>query len=112
MTENNKDVVKPRITLMTDRADLGECDLVVRSASNDGFLYIGNNSFKTNVAADKPISGGQIGQIAKDGVAVTYTCTPPGSGMRIALDRDEDGALDGDEIAAGTNPADPNSFPL
>jgi hypothetical protein len=31
--------------------------------------------------------------------------------MRIALDRDEDGEFDGDEIAAGTNPADPSSVP-
>lgn len=40
------------------------------------------------------------------------TCVPTGSGMRIALDRDEDGALDGDEITAGTNPADAASVPV
>jgi hypothetical protein len=48
--------------------------------------------------------------MVNQGAKVTYTCTPPGSGMRIALDRDEDGALDGDEIAAGTDPADPTSL--
>jgi len=47
--------------------------------------------------------------MAVRGTTVTYTCTPPGSGMRIALDRDEDGSLDGDEISAGTDPADPSS---
>jgi hypothetical protein len=31
--------------------------------------------------------------------------------MRIGLDRDLDGALDGDERVAGSNPADPNSTP-
>jgi hypothetical protein len=41
---------------------------------------------------------------------VTYTCTPPGSGERLGIDRDGDGALDGDEEDAGTDPADPNSY--
>ncbi len=27
----------------------------------------------------------------------TFTCVPPGSGMRIALDRNLDGVLNGDE---------------
>jgi hypothetical protein len=32
----------------------------------------------------------------KDG-ELTYTCTPPGSGVRMGIDHDEDGILDGDE---------------
>jgi hypothetical protein len=36
---------------------------------------------------------------------------PPGSGRRIGIDRDLDGALDGDERAAGSDPADPTSTP-
>jgi hypothetical protein len=42
---------------------------------------------------------------------VTYTCAPPGSGERIGIDRDEDGYLDGDELDAGSDPADPDSTP-
>ena len=42
---------------------------------------------------------------------VTYTCTPPGSGMRMGIDRDGDGHRDGDEAEAGSNPADPASTP-
>src|SRR5262245_39028714 len=41
----------------------------------------------------------------------TYTCVPPGSGARVAIDRDEDGYRDGDEVAAGTSPVDPLSYP-
>jgi hypothetical protein len=48
--------------------------------------------------------------IANLGV-LTYTCTPPGSGQRIGIDRDLDGFLDGDERLAGSNPADPLSTP-
>jgi hypothetical protein len=40
-----------------------------------------------------------------------YTCVPLGSGTRMGVDRDEDGVFDGDEIDAGTNPADPADFP-
>ena len=36
---------------------------------------------------------------------VTFTCVPPGSGIRMALDRDRDGRFNRDEIDAGTNPA-------
>jgi hypothetical protein len=43
--------------------------------------------------------------------ALTFTCTPPGSGVRIGLDRDMDGFMDGDEIAAGSDPANPLSTP-
>jgi hypothetical protein len=45
------------------------------------------------------------------GLAVTYTCTPPGSGVRVGIDRDEDGFLDGDEQDACSDPADPASTP-
>jgi hypothetical protein len=109
---NNKGGVKSRIKLLMDRADLGECDLVARRNSNDGYLYVGGNSFQTNKAADKLISAGRLRAFAKDGSTITYTCTPPGSGMRIALDRDQDGVLDGDEIAAGSDPADAASVPF
>jgi hypothetical protein len=30
---------------------------------------------------------------------------------RLGIDRDGDNALDGDELAAGTDPADPSSYP-
>ncbi len=36
---------------------------------------------------------------------------PPGSGLRVGVDRDEDGWFDRDEIDAGTDPADPSDFP-
>jgi hypothetical protein len=38
----------------------------------------------------------------QDGNSATFTCAPPGSGRRIALDRDEDGIFNGaDPVASG-----------
>ncbi len=50
-------------------------------------------------------------QAATAGQELTYTCVPPGSGVRIGIDRDEDGFPDRTEIEAGSDPADPNSVP-
>jgi len=36
---------------------------------------------------------------------------PPGSGIRIGIDRDLDGFYDRDELDAGSDPADPASRP-
>ena len=42
-------------------------------------------------------------------IMATYACTPPGSGVRVGLDRDQDGVLDGDEKDAGSDPANADS---
>ena len=59
-----------------------------------------------------PLSVADLRAMAGEaGSEITYTCVPPGSGIRMGLDRDEDGVYDGDERAAGSNPADPLSMP-
>src|SRR5262249_24566131 len=45
------------------------------------------------------------------GQELTFTCVPPGSGIRIGVDRDLDGVFDSREIDCQTDPADPQSFP-
>src|SRR5262249_4570653 len=44
-------------------------------------------------------------QAGTAGQELTYTCVPPGSGIRMGIDRDEDGLFDRDELDAGTDPA-------
>jgi len=114
LTEDNGDVVGPRIDLLMERADLEECDLIAKKSNNrdKGFLYLGGGTFQADKAATDPVTDAKLRKKAKNGKTVTYTCVPLGAGNRIALDRDEDGFLDGDEIAAGSDPADAASVPL
>jgi hypothetical protein len=52
-----------------------------------------------------------LDQAAESAGELTFTCVPPGDGLRSALDRDGDSFLNGDEVAAGSDPADPGSNP-
>jgi hypothetical protein len=89
---------------------------VAKSGGNHGekgYLYdVDSGLFIGNRRCDAPLSDVSLRLRAlQDGGELTYTCTPPGSGVRIGIDRDEDGFLDGDEEDAGSDPADPTSIP-
>ena len=43
---------------------------------------------------------------------VTFTCVPPGYGLRVARDRDLDGYFDAIERAANPDPANADSYPV
>lgn len=111
LTKDNSITAGQRIDLMMSRAELGECDLVAHTKSGKGYLYLGGSTFKTNVVSEDVITDSTLRARATGENNITYTCAPPGSGMRLALDRDEDGFLDGDEAAAGSDPANPASVP-
>src|SRR4051812_3418851 len=111
LTKDNATVVGDRIDLLIDRARAGECDLVAKSGSDHGekgYLYdVDSGRFLGNRRHDAPVSDGSLRQSAaqKDG-ELTYTCTPPGSGVRIGIDRNENGILDGDEEDGGEGPGE------
>jgi hypothetical protein len=115
LTAASRHDVDARIDLLVARADAGECDLVAkgRIAHDEvGFLYLGGGRFRPDRQASPAILDRPLRHlVAASGSELTYTCVPPGSGLRLALDRDLDGALDGDERAAGSDPADPSSTP-
>ena len=106
LTHENATVAGERIDLLIDRARAGECDLVVKGGDNHGekgYLYdVDSGLFIGNRRRDAPLSDASLRQRAmqNDG-ELTYTCTPPGSGVRIGIDRNGDGILDGDEEDAG-----------
>ncbi len=116
LTSGNAAVAGPRIDLLAARADAGECDLVAKgvlAGREQGFLYLGGGRYQSGRQFIPPLTSAQLRFLSTGPVRmeVTYTCTPPGSGRRIGIDRDEDGYLDGDEEFAGSDPTNPNSKP-
>lgn len=115
LTAASRRDVDARIDLLMVRADAGECELVAkgRIAHDEvGFLYLGGGRFRPDRQARSSILDRHLRHLVTGGgVELTYTCVPAGSGIRIGIDRDLDGALDGDERAAGSDPADPGSTP-
>jgi DNA-binding beta-propeller fold protein YncE len=113
-TFNDTNVVG-RIDLLIARDDAGDCDLTVKGIiANEarGAVYAGSNLFRTDRASEALLDKTALRTLAgTQGQELTYTCVPPGSGQRIGIDRDGDGVSDRTELDAGTNPADPGSFP-
>jgi DNA-binding beta-propeller fold protein YncE len=114
-TASNAAVVDPRIDLLEAQADEGACDLIAKGAvggETRGSFYAGGGRYLTDRAGDAPITSAALrARAASAGQEVTFTCVPPASGPRIGLDRDGDGAGDGDERDAGTDPANSASVP-
>ncbi len=76
-----------------------------------GFVY-GSGKFVADSSWAPALSDAQLGALVGTLTdALTFTCVPPGSGARIGIDRDGDGYADGDELAFGSDPADPTSVP-
>jgi hypothetical protein len=66
----------------------------------------GPSLFRSDRASEPLVSEATLrGQSATSGQELTYTCVPPGSGVRVGLDRDEDGVFDRDELDVGGDPA-------
>jgi len=111
----NSPAVTARVDLLRRRADAGDCDLVAKAEIDDveaGFVYVGAGLFRTDRRVRPPVSDAALRSLATEfGHPVTYTCVPRGSGLRIGIDRDGDGVLDGDERDALTDPSDATSAP-
>jgi hypothetical protein len=101
LDDDNAAVVGPRIDLLVDRADQGECDLVVkaiRGGREVGYLYMRDGTFQPDRRRAGRISDADLRALTScESAPLTFTCVPPGSGLRIGIDRDEDGVLDGDD---------------
>jgi DNA-binding beta-propeller fold protein YncE len=121
LTSTNTAVAGPRIDLLNQRAAAGECDLtvkgVIKNASTNileqrGALRLASGQFQTDRVSDPLLSDAQLrGFAATAGQELTYTCVPPGEGVRVGIDRDLDGCPDRSELDAGTDPANPLSVP-
>lgn len=67
--------------------------------------------FVSDRAGDEYAESELLAAIRASGAVLTFTAVPRGSGERMAIDRDEDGAYDRDEIDKRSDPADPESLP-
>ena len=97
-----------RIALFIDRAletsGRPECDLIAKgrvSNKSRGWVMQSNRSFRSDRASESDIILDNLVRLSNEPTqSLTFTCVPPGSGVRMGIDRDEDGVLDGDEVGA------------
>ena len=95
-------------------AELGSCDLIAHGRLGGvmkGFLYQTGGTFISDLNSEGTISADTLRSWAASGEEITYLGVPPGSGMRMAIDRDRDGYRDRWEIKLGSDPANPLSTP-
>jgi DNA-binding beta-propeller fold protein YncE len=114
LTARNASATSARIALLEARANAGDCDLVVRGqvAGRDHGFVLSNGSFVQDRSHLPALSDAALRALVHSlAPSLTFTCVPPGNGFRIGIDRDGDGFADGDELAAGSDPADPRSVP-
>jgi MYXO-CTERM domain-containing protein len=117
LASTTDDEAMARIDLMMARATASstwpgglvtkECELVVHGIVDEvprGWLFDGVDAFVPDDADETPLTDAALRAMA-DTTPLTYTCAPPGSGRRMALDRDEDDVLN-------QNDPDPASRPF
>ncbi|MDG2149185.1 MAG: hypothetical protein P8N09_06655 [Planctomycetota bacterium] len=101
------------IQTMVSLAESQEVGLVVCGLQGDsvaGWAYLPGGLAQSNRISQK-LDFTDLMELAGVGSELTLTLVPKGTEIRIGLDRDNDGAYDGDEFDAGTNPLDPLDSP-
>jgi DNA-binding beta-propeller fold protein YncE len=98
---------------MQSEADLSRVGLVARAflgSAVRGAVYTPGGSFQLDRSSQQLTFAGMMA-LATPADPLTLTVVPFGTQVRLGVDRDLDGALDRDELDAGSNPANPNSLP-
>ncbi|MBW1756343.1 MAG: hypothetical protein JRJ80_09250, partial [Deltaproteobacteria bacterium] len=115
LTDTSDAAVDTRITLLIDRADANfvlpvnintkECDLIVKGivgGQQRGWVYLGGDQFDPDKVAEPAWTRADLETAASvPGQPLTFTCVPPGSGLRMGINRDRDTDLDGDDTTPG-----------
>jgi DNA-binding beta-propeller fold protein YncE len=120
VTHANRVAAGPAVNLLISRAGVTtprpECDLIVKGmwqGVQRSWLFGTDAYFHSDRIDEAALRlPALLGIATRLGQELTFTCAPPGSGTRMALDRDEDGYYDRDELDAGSDPADPRSIPV
>lgn len=103
---NNLAAASVRFQLLQARADAGDGDLAVHGRLRGvqrGFLNLGEPNasggrFQSDRAGEVFTRDALAAAVASGEAILTATLAPPGTGRRIAIDQDDDGVLDGDEL--------------
>ena len=102
-----------RVGVLRGRADAARCDLVAHGLVDGlvrGYFYTGGGVYQSDRRSETTTEAALITAVV-GGAVVTFTAVYLGGGERIAIDRDEDGWFDRDELDHGGDPADPNVVP-
>jgi len=101
LNATNAGTVNGRIDLLISRAVAGDADVTVKGLINGeqrGWLLLGNGTFQSDRVFESNLTDTQLRALAQQtGQELTYTAVPPGSGIRIGIDRDEEGVPDSDD---------------
>lgn len=112
---NTNPTLLAQLDTLTAQVAVSNCDLIAHGrvgGESRGWHYLGGGDWKPSKAAESNVTTANLVALADLGSEVTVTGVPPGSGVRMGIDRDRDTYLDGDEVTAGSDPGNPLSTPL
>jgi YVTN family beta-propeller protein len=103
-TITSNDVTSPAVTsewsVLEQQATASKVDVIVKGtidAQHRGLLYRpSSNDYRTDRTGVGPFTRAQLVEKIAGGDTLTVMGVPPGSGMRMGIDRNVDGLLDGD----------------
>jgi hypothetical protein len=92
--------VQQDLAMLVSQATAGNIDLIAKGTINGqihGLLFQAvNNNFTTDTTGLGPFTPLQLGAKILAGDTLTFMGVPPGTGVRMGIDRDLNGVLDGD----------------
>jgi hypothetical protein len=99
------------INLFVALAQNDRVDLIVKGVKDGdrrGWYLFSGSTFRSDKNFETITLAGLLA-LAGAGTELTFTVVPEGLGIRMGVDRDEDGSYDYSEFLNGTDPADPLS---
>jgi hypothetical protein len=104
-----------RLTDMIAVAEGGRADLIAKGywGSEQRGAYYDRivNHFLLDRSSEANLTPAGLQALASPGGEITFTLVPPGTGVRVGIDRDFDTHRDRTELDLGSDPADPDSRP-
>lgn len=87
-----------RLSQLRALADTGQVGMVAHgrfAGESRGFAYVGDGVFQSDRTGER-VAFEQLREAAGQGSELTWTLVPLGSEIRLGIDREQDGVLDGD----------------